>query len=125
MVAVIVVFAISMALFGLWAQSAVREHRRLAGHELRVQAGRLAEAGLQRAIARRAANAQYDGETWSIPAAVLGGAHAAEVRIRIAPAADAGRLRVEAVAEFPVGAVQRAQVTKHIDIPNQSSGTES
>mgnify|MGYP001236445992 CR=1 FL=1 len=125
LIVLLVLFAISMTLFGLWAQSAVREHQRMTMYAYRMQSVRLAESGLARAVARIAADPQYDGETWMIPAADLGGKHAAEVRIRITPATDAARLHVEAVAEYPAGAVRRAQVTQHRDIPNPTSGNES
>jgi hypothetical protein len=69
MVAVIVAFVISTALFGVWARLAVRAHRRLGDLELRMQAVRLAEAGIRRAIARRGADPRYDEEAWSVSAA--------------------------------------------------------
>ena len=122
-VAVIVVFAISTALFGVWANSAVRSHRRLGDVQLRMQAVRLAEAGVRRAIARRRADPRYDQEVWSVSAADLGRGRAAEVRIRIAPAAE--QWSVAATAEFPVGAVRRARITKQVEIPNANRGDES
>jgi Tfp pilus assembly protein PilX len=124
-IAVIVVFAISTTLFGVWASVAVRSHRQFANRQLRVQAVRLAEAGVRRAIARRQANPRYDNEVWSIAAADLGQGQAAEVRIGITPAADAARLNVEATAEFPVGAVRRATITKQVEIPNPITVDES
>src|SRR3989304_5162039 len=120
LIAVLVVAVLAMALFGLWAKEAVREHRRLAGQQLRLQAGRPAGAGLQRALAQRAGNQEFSGETWSVPADQLGGTRAAEVHIRLAPVADAeaDALRVEAVARFPVDTLDRAQITRQFDIPN-------
>jgi Tfp pilus assembly protein PilX len=122
LVAVLVVFALAMALFGLWGRAAVREHRRLEGEALRLQAVRLAEAGVARARAQRSANPQYAEETWSIPAAELDTRHAAEVRIRVTPAAA---VRIEATADFPADAVRRARSTKRIEIPNPVPGDES
>jgi hypothetical protein len=115
-----------MALFGLWGKTVVREHRRLEGEALRLQAVRLAEAGARRGIARRAVDPQYAHETWPVAAAELDGRHAAEVRIRVTPVADAATAtRVEATAEFPVGAVRRARSTKQLEISNSISGDES
>jgi hypothetical protein len=125
---VLVVFALAMALFGLWAQAAVRDHRRLAGEAQRLQAMRLAEAGAHRALAQRAGNPQYAEETWSVPAAALDGRYSAEVRIRVTPAvgaAAAANVRVEATAEFPAGTVRRAKSTKHIEVLNPIPGNES
>ena len=123
MVVVVVLLAMSMAVFGVWARSAVREHRWLDGEALRLEAGRLAEAGVARAIARRAVDPEYAIETWQIAAADLNGRHAAEVRIRITPA-DAA-LRVAATADYPAGAVRRARVTNQVEISNPAPGDES
>jgi hypothetical protein len=124
-ISVVVLFSISVTLFGVWAQMAIREHRRLESQHKQLQSLRLAEAGLRRAVARRAADPQYNAETWSVPAEQLGGAHAAEVRIRISQTADASALHYEATATFPVDAHRRAQVTKRIDIPAPTSEDES
>ena len=123
-VVVVVLFAVSLALFGIWAQAAIGQHRRLRNEQLRLQAVRLAEAGVSRALARRAADPQYMKETWSVPASALGGPRAAEVRIRIEPTADDAALRVEATAEYPAGATRRAQITRRIEIPNTRSESE-
>jgi hypothetical protein len=122
-VAVVVVLAMAMTLFALWAQAAVREHRWLDGQALRIEAIRLAEAGLARAEFRHAQDPQYIEETWSIPAADLRGKHAAEVRIRVERLGAA--LRFTATADFPAGTVRRARVTKQIEITNPATGDES
>ena len=116
-VAILVVFAVSLLLFGLWSRSVVREHRSLSNQQFRIQAQRLAEAGIERGIAARKANADYAEETWSVPAAQLDKTHAAQVRIHVIPASKSGSIRYEATAEFPVGALHRAQITKSVEIP--------
>jgi hypothetical protein len=121
LVIMIVLFAICATLFTLWARSAVHEQASLVGEGRRLQAGRLAEAGIARAVARRAADPQYDGETWSIAAADLAGLRAAEVQIRVTPAEDA--TRVEATAVYPVETERRAQVTRRLEIPNRSTSS--
>jgi hypothetical protein len=118
LVAVIVLFSVSLTLFGLWSQAVVGERNNLATQQFRIQAGRLAEAGVQRAVSLRAADAKYADEVWAVPASELDNAHAAQVRIHVAPTSDAGGIRCEATAEFPVGALRRAQITKSIEIPN-------
>ncbi len=125
LVSVLVLLVISVTLFGLWARTAVREHQQMASRELRLQADRLAAAGLRRALARRAADPAYRTETWSVPADALGGRHAAEVQLRVGPADDAAALRYEATAVLPVGAPRRVQITKRMEIPNPPSGDES
>jgi type II secretory pathway pseudopilin PulG len=121
-VVVMVVFiALSLTLFGLWAQSIVRGRDRLSMQMYRIQAERLAEAGLDRAEAQRASYPTYSEETWSVPAADLDSTHAAQVRIHVTALPNNGGLRYEATAEFPTGQVRKAQKTKKIEIPN--SGT--
>jgi type II secretory pathway component PulK len=116
LIAVIVLFSVSLTLFGLWSQAAIREHRRLETQQFRVQAERLAEAGLQRAVSLRAADAKYSDEVWSVPATELDKSHTAQVRIYLAPGPDAGNIRLEATAEFPVGIPHRVQITKSVVI---------
>src|SRR5687768_5893813 len=85
LVAVLVVFAISLTLFGVWARRAVGQHRRSRVEQVRLQAIRLAESGVRRAIVRQSADRNYKGEKWSVPPGVLDKARGAEVRIRVAP----------------------------------------
>jgi hypothetical protein len=118
LIAVLVLLSVSLALFGLWSRAAIREHSSLATQQFRVQATRLAEAGLQRALSMRATDSKYAEETWSVPASQLDNFHAAQVRIRVSPTLGAGSIRFEASAEFPVGALHRAQITKSVEIPN-------
>jgi Tfp pilus assembly protein PilX len=118
LVAAIVTMTIGLALFAIWAQSIVREKRQLANQQFRLQAVRLAEAGLRRAAARRTADPEYENETWSVLAEELGGRYGGAVRIRVSAEADATATHFEAIAEYPVGAVRRAQITKQIEIPN-------
>lgn len=125
LVAVLVLFAISLTLFGLWAKSAVRERQHLASKFLRVQAQQLAEAGVHRAMALRAADPEYDEEIWSVPAESLGGTRRAEVHIRISPTQDAAAIRIEATVTYPVEAVRHAEVTRRIEIPNPSTRDQS
>jgi hypothetical protein len=117
---VLVLFTISLTLFGLWSRAVIRDRNSLATQQFRLQAERLAEAGLQRAISMRAADAKYADEVWSVPATELDSTHAAQVRIRVSPTSDAGGNRYEATAEFPVGALRRVQITKSVEIPNQA-----
>jgi hypothetical protein len=121
LIIMIVLFAICATLFTLWARSAVHEQARLVGEGRRLQAERLAEAGIARAVARRAADPQYDGETWSISAADLDDLRAAEVQIHVTSADDA--TCVEATAIHPLETERRAQVTRRLEIPNRSTSS--
>jgi Tfp pilus assembly protein PilX len=85
-----------------------------------VQAGWLAEAGVERAAARLAANAAYAGETWQIAATELGGNDAAEVRIkadRLAGRSDQWKIRVE--ADYPIVPAFRCRRMKEIVIARE------
>ena len=118
LVAVIVLFSVSLMLFGLWSRAVIRERHSLATQQFRIQAVRLAEAGLQRAISLRAADSQYAEEVWSVPASELDNNHVGQVRIRVAPTTNADSLRYDSTAEFPVGAQRRVQITKSVEISN-------
>jgi type II secretory pathway pseudopilin PulG len=124
LVAVVALIAISLTLFGVWAQSAVQQQKRFHLRQYRMQAVRLAEAGVRRAVARRLADVQFESETWRIPDEMLDNSNAAEVRIRVAAAGVSGALIYEATAEFPAGEVRRAQVTRRIETANPTTGDE-
>jgi len=124
-ISVIVLLVVATALFGLWAQSAVGNHRQLEYRQWKLQAIRLAEAGVGRAAARIAADPTYTSETWMIPATELKRKQGAEVRIRVVPNESGDqRVRIEATADFPAEAVRRVRHTKQIDISLPSSDSE-
>jgi Tfp pilus assembly protein PilX len=125
LILVIVTASISMTLFGMWAQNMVMEHRRFANQAFRAQATRLAEAGIRRAMSRRAADPQFTEESWRVPAESLGEAYGATVQIRIVPNDDATAVRYEATAQFPADALRRAQVTKHVETTISPTENES
>ncbi len=125
LIVVIVTISISLTLFGLWARNIVNEHQRLAYQRFRLQAVRLAEAGVRRAIARRTADPQFEQETWTVPADQLGGKHAANVRVRAVPRDAPSTVRYEATAEYPAGAVRQARLTRQIEVSIPPSGSES
>jgi Tfp pilus assembly protein PilX len=125
LVLVIVAMSIALSLFAIWMRAIVLEHRRSASRQYRLQAVRLAEAGVRRAIALRAENPRYNEETWSITPQELAGKHAAEVRIHVTQVGESGNLRFEATAEYPASATRRAQVTRILELPATPTGTES
>ena len=85
-----------------------------------VQAGWLAEAGVERAAAHLAANAVYAGETWQIPAAELGGNDAAEVRVKAEPMAGRpGQWRIRVEADYPTAPEFRCRRVKQIVIDRE------
>jgi hypothetical protein len=124
MVAVVVVLTISLTLFAVWGRAAVQQHQRMRAAQWRVQAMRLAEAGVRRGLARRAADPAYNQELWRVAASELDQANSGEVRIRVSTGPDQLTLRCEATAEFQAGAVRRARITKRIEIPRAATGDE-
>jgi type II secretory pathway pseudopilin PulG len=83
--------------------------------ERRLQAGWLAESGMDRAVARLLASGDYAGETWEVPAGDLGGRGAATVAIRVEPVADRpDRKKVRVQADYPSGSSLRARQSREI-----------
>jgi hypothetical protein len=124
LVAVIVAMTIALALFAIWMRTIVRERQRSTMRQIHMQSARLAEAGLSRALAMRSADPQYDGETWKVEAASLGGSQAAEVRIQLTPLAESGRLRCEVTAVYPAGATRKAQISRQLEFTAPNPGTD-
>jgi len=117
LILVLVCLAVAAALIVVAVRRAVVVNRgaQLAGQNL--QAAWLAESGLQRAAARLAADPEYSGETWSVPAAELDGRHAGKVAVTVRPAADSPRRRIVRVtAVFPDDPLFRTRQTKEIII---------
>ena len=89
--------------------------------ERRLQAGWLAESGVDRAVARLAASAAYDGETWEIPAEDLGNRGAATVAIRVERVPDRpDRRKVRVQADYPTGSDLRSRQSREIIVAVQS-----
>ena len=92
--------------------------RRTVDRSLRsAQAQWLTEAGVERAVARLAADPAYAGETWHVSAQELGGRDDAEVRIKIKKVAGRpGRLPVGVEADYPRDALLRCRRVKQIEV---------
>jgi hypothetical protein len=85
----------SMVKSALQARQAVQQQR------LVVQTEFLLEAGIQRAVAKLAANPEYAGETWRLDAEILSGFDAAIVKINVSPPDGETASSVETIAQFP------------------------
>jgi hypothetical protein len=102
---------------------ALRDEAR--SQERSLQAEWLAEAGIQRSLARLAADPAYTGETWEIAARELGSADAALVTITVGPASGESKRRiVRAQADYPRDPPRRARFTKSMDFRDESSKQE-
>jgi len=101
-VAVLVCLIIITMIAGAVVKVALAGRDQVRAQERRLQAEWLAEAGIQRALARLAADPRYRGETWEIAARDLDSADAATVAITVEPApGDAKSRQVRARADFP------------------------
>jgi hypothetical protein len=116
LVVIIVCFALAATLFVLLAGSAVAERRAAETRYWSLQAQWLAEAALERAAARLATDAKYDGETWTVPAEQLGGNRPGVVKIGIdrSDVDHPGRRLVRVEAHYPDDPKHRCRWEKQV-----------
>ncbi len=117
-VAVLVCLVVILLISGVLLKIGVAQHDRERAAEHGLQAEWLAQAGLDRALARLASSAGYAGESWLLAARDLGlpeapgGAtdKAALVRIQIEkPPGAPGRRLIKVQADFPPDLPHRAR----------------
>ena len=114
-IVVIVCLMVAAAIIVLVARQAGMQRRTQRTSHWGVQAEWLAEAGIERAAARLAANAAYVGETWHIAAADLGGDDAAEVRIKTEAIANhPGQRMIRVEADYPIAPELRCRRVKQM-----------
>jgi hypothetical protein len=111
----LVCLAIAAALIVGTARIAITSHKAAQTAAWSVQARWLAESGVERAAAKLAADAAYPGETWTVPAADLGGQEGGVVRIEVkTPAGMEKRRTIRVEADFPEDPVYYARQEKEI-----------
>jgi type II secretory pathway pseudopilin PulG len=112
-VAVLVCLIIITMVSGAVIRVGVARRDEVRAQERRLQAEWLAEAGIQRALARLDADPAYTGETWDIAARDLDSADGAVVTITVGPAAGEPKRKVVRVqADYPRDPSRRARNTK-------------
>ena len=115
LVVVLVCLMMATALFVLVVRQALAERRAIEMRCGGVQALWLAEAGVERAAARLAADPKYAGETWTISTAELGGSDGALVRIEVKAIADRPQRRLVRVeADYADAPERRCRQVKQI-----------
>jgi hypothetical protein len=117
LILILACLAIAAVLLTIGVKLAVTNHRLTQTLGWKVQARWLAESALQRAAAKLAADAEYTGETWKIPAQDLGGQYSGIVKIEIKPVPDQTKqrqLKVEAI--FPDDPFDRVQFSKQLTL---------
>jgi hypothetical protein len=99
------------------------ERKLLDSRERLCQSRWLVEAGLERAAARLAAEPDYQGETWTLPPAEIGGPEPGVVNIQVvmAPERPTWR-RIVVQSDYPRDGRRRARTSKQIEVEAQPSG---
>jgi len=124
LVVVLVSFVVVLATLTALVRLAMSHRQAVESEGRRLESRWLARSGAARAVARLAADAQYAGETWNIPAAELGVSDAARVEIRVeAVAGRPQRRSVRVQADFPAESVERARSTwqRDVELPPAAS----
>ena len=113
LVAALVCIAVASLMFLAILRTAVAQRNAVRTEAWRQQAVWLAESGLGRAAAKLAADPDYQGETWIVPAEQFSSDDGAVVTIEIEPlAGEPNRRLVRARADFPDHPQHRARRTK-------------
>jgi hypothetical protein len=124
MLAVLLVCLLVVLMMGAtFTEIIVRQQRRADQREQQMQCFWLAETAVQRALESAAADPAYTGETWRIPADLLGGfaAGRAIIEVQRADTPHAGwKVRVE--ARFPDRATGYQVSTRELFVPSTSPG---
>lgn len=111
--AVVALTVCSVLLFYL-LKGTLDTQRQMLTHRHEVQADWLATAAIDRARATLRQSSNYTGETWQIPADQLGDTAAAEVIIKVEPAAESNSRQITVQADYPAGEIHRSRKTKSI-----------
>jgi len=82
------------------------------------QARWLKQSAVERAITHLAADENYTGEHWTLPAPVLGGRYEADIQITVTPpTTDETEPTVRVVADYPTTLPQRVRQTSQFRMP--------
>ena len=119
LVVVLAGLAVTTIMFIAAMKLIVVQHKTIELNLRQIQASWLAESGVERAVARLAADAKYRGETWKVSAADLGGRDDGTVAIRAEPVAGkADRRTIRVQADYPADPMQRVRETREVTIRN-------
>ena len=112
-VAMICLFLTSL-LLGTLLQMAVAQRRYAKMEAAALQAEWLADSALERAAAALAQNANYTGETWTVPAKDLDGTHSGRVVIALVPLKGSRQRELKVIAHYPAEGPQVTKRTRRI-----------
>ncbi|WP_337173976.1 hypothetical protein [Paludisphaera sp.] len=96
-------------------------HSRSRARARALQSEALADAGLDRAFARLAADPDYAGERWEIPAPLLGlpPAEGPAAVVTIAVESEGGTRAIRVQADHPVDPERRARSSRRVVLPEK------
>lgn len=121
LVAVLVCLAVATGMFLVVVRQTLAERRAMRANQREMQAVWLAEAALERAVARVAADAAYVGETWSLGAKEFASDKGAVVRIVVEPIVDQSQRRsIRVEADYPDAPEQRCRRVKRMAVDREA-----
>ncbi len=121
----LIAFAAAAAILFTILQSALKDHRQIRDQQFLTQARLLAQAGIDRGLAKLIARADFRDDIWQIESKDLNDVGPAEVRIEVAPLPETPEaFRVTATANYPSDSEHRAQQTQTTTI-HLHSGEQS
>ena len=103
LIAALVCKVVVIGLLGSLFQGSLRARRQLHAERDRRQTELILQAGVARAALQLRLDADYRGETWTLPAEAIAGTSAAQVTINTARDADNQPWSVHVVAEYADG----------------------
>jgi len=110
---VLVCAMVALAILVSMVKLAAADRRMVDQQSWQVQAAWLAESGLERAAWRLAADADYKGETWTLPTVQVAATDAAVVRIQVETIPEQPNRRLVRVqADYPDHPQHRARESK-------------
>lgn len=102
-IAALVCLLVVMAILGAMLRGTLRNFRQMRSERDLRQTELLLQAGSERAVNRLANDANYRGETWSLPSDEVAGSGDGRVTIEITPATGKAAGNAKVLAEYPLG----------------------
>ena len=118
-IAALVCLLVVMAILGTMLRGTLRNYRYMRSERDLRQTELLLQAGSDRAANRLANDANYRGETWSLPSDAIAGSGDGRVTIEITPATDKAAGNAKVLAEYPLGGETSIRRSVVFQIPAQ------
>jgi len=118
-IAALVCLLVVMAILGTMLRGTLRNYRYMRSERDLRQTELLLQGGSDRAVNRLANDANYRGETWSLPSDAIAGGGDGRVTIEITPATDKAAGNAKVLAEYPLGGETSIRRSVVFQIPAQ------